>query len=110
MATIIDAGMGIYEGLCADDQDAYVNDMVDEARFRDAREDVIYKFYETGLSFKAAESMAILWAKAFGESEWDDKDVVKVAQALELDWDEYHLIMNHREAYFESKKFTSQWR
>ena len=110
MATYTDAGTGIWESLASDDHQAYVDDMIDEAHFQDAREDVIYRFYEGKLSYKAAEVMAIIWAKRFQEWEWNCEEVLKVARIMDLDWKESHLILGQRDEYFKKMKDNQFWR
>jgi len=110
MATHIDAGTSIWDNLATDDHQAYVDDMIDEAHFQDAREDVIYRFYEGRLSFKASEAMAIIWAKRFQEWEWTCEDVTNVARTLDLDWKESYLILNQRDEYFKLLNKNVFWR
>jgi hypothetical protein len=84
--------------------------MVDEAHFMDAREDVIYKFYEGRMSFKAAEAMAVLWARSFEHNEWADPMTTAIAEKLQLDWQECYLILGNRKKYFFEMKNQPFWR
>ena len=110
MATYVDTPTSIWEGLGSDDHQSYVNDMIDESYFMDAREDVIYRFYEGRLSYKAAEAMAIIWANAFQYHEWSDPHVTEVATKLELDWKESYLILGQRDKYFKEMENKDFWR
>lgn len=107
---MIDAGTGIFDNLCENDRQTYINDMIDEAHFQNAREDVIYRFYEGKLSYKAAEAMAIIWAKRFQEWEWNCEEVLKIARIMDLDWKESHLILGQREQYFKKMEGNDFWR
>lgn len=104
------AETSIWEGICEDERQAYVDDMVDEAHFMDAREDVIYKFYEGRMSYKSAEAMAVLWARSFELNEWADPQTTAIAEKLELDWRECYLILGQRDKYFTELKNQPFWR
>ena len=99
-----------WEYKCEDEHQQYIDEMIDEAHFADAREDVIYKFYEGRMSYKTAEAMAILWAKSFDYHEWSDPATTAIAEKLELDWRECHLILNERDKYFAELKNKPFWR
>jgi len=69
---------------------------------------VINKFYETGLSFKAAEAMARLWARAFYDSEWNDEDASKVAISLDLEYCHAQLVLGMTDAYVKATKLEDK--
>jgi hypothetical protein len=104
MSTYTDAGTGIWESQCSDEREAYLNEMLDENRFRDAREDTLYKFHDATklLTTKATEAFAKMWAKSFMDADTDDHESIKLAKELDLDWEDAYLILWMREDYFKS--------
>ena len=73
---------------------------------QETRNEAVCCFYETGLSWSAAESMARLWAKEFDESEWHDDDVCNIATKLKLE--DYHAfaILGKQKDFVEAKKLN----
>jgi hypothetical protein len=92
----------VWEQQCANEREDYLNDLLSEGRFRDAREDSIYKFYDASkiLSNKAVEAFAKIWAKSFMEADSEEHESVKLANELELDWQDAYLILWMRDDYF----------
>lgn len=92
-----------WESQCESERESYLADLLEENRFRDAREDSIYKFQSATkmLTSKASEAWATLWAKAYLDA-GPDHESVKLAVEMELDEDDAYLILWMREEYFSS--------
>ncbi len=81
-----------------------------EREIQDTYEDAVSKFYSCGVSYKTAEALAKLWAQAFVEHEWEDKNAAHISSELGLEWKEAYAILGEREKLrkiIETEKF---WR
>lgn len=93
-----------------DQQYNYFNLLMDKA-IEEAYVQSVGKFYENfGLSWSSCESLAKLWANAFNENEWENFDVTKIANDLDLESFDAHAILGDKR-YLEKiiKEKDSTW-
>lgn len=108
MTTYMPAGAhSAWETICADNQREYVEDMMIMNQVKEDYEDCVYKFYETGLSYKAAEAMAKLWAEAYAYDP-SDANAATIAQVFGFEHAEALLLLGKTDEYIEETRLEEK--
>lgn len=93
--------------MCDDQHREYVEQMMIEKQVKEDYEDCIYKFYETGLSYKCAEAMAKLWAEAYVH-DTADTNAATIAQTLGFEYAEALLLLGKTDEYIEATRLDQK--